>query len=164
MDMEPGETFTSEEIATLWTYLRQTMEKMTEIGGEITQAELHWQPPALETNSIAVLLVHTMGSIEESLLGTLCGGTVNRDRDAEFVEYAVTGAELAGQWRTLQARLESALRPLPDSKLGEPLIHPRRGPLSGREVLLAALAHAREHLGQAELTRDLARVAPSAKE
>jgi hypothetical protein len=104
-----------------------------------------------------------MGSIEESLLGTLCGGTVNRDRDAEFVEYAVSGAELAERWRTLQDQLESGLRLLPDTMLEEQKNHPRRGPLTGRGVLLAALTHAREHLGQAELTRDLARATHSAE-
>ena len=160
--MEHGATFTSEEIAALWNYLRLTMEEMTKIGGEVTQAELHWQPPAPETNSIAVLLVHTMGSIRESLIGTLCGEAVNRNRDAEFVEHAVTGVEMAGQGHTLQAQLESALGSLPDKILAEPKEHPRRGPMTGREVLLGALTHAREHLGQAELTRDLARVSPSA--
>ena len=36
-------------------------------------------------------------------------------------------------------------------------IHPRRGVLTGREVLLIVARHATEHLGRAELTRDLAK-------
>ncbi len=35
--------------------------------------------------------------------------------------------------------------------------HPRRGALTGRDVLIVVARHAVEHLGQAELTRDLAR-------
>jgi hypothetical protein len=37
--------------------------------------------------------------------------------------------------------------------------HPRRGPLSGREILIVVARHAAEHLGQAELTRDLMKAA-----
>ncbi|CAN5843324.1 hypothetical protein BH10CHL1_BH10CHL1_01810 [soil metagenome] len=33
--------------------------------------------------------------------------------------------------------------------------HPRRGQITGREILLVVACHAAEHRGQAELTRDL---------
>jgi hypothetical protein len=39
--------------------------------------------------------------------------------------------------------------------LGATYRHPRRGAISGREILIVVARHAAEHLGQAELTRDL---------
>ena len=34
-------------------------------------------------------------------------------------------------------------------------VHPRRGLLTGREILIVVARHAAEHLAHAELTRDL---------
>jgi len=153
--------FASVEIATLWGYLCQTMDRMTAVAEEVTPAELHWQPPAPDTNSIAVLIVHTLGNIDENLISALAGGTFERNRDAEFVERELTGTELTGQWHALRERLERALAPIQAEVLAETRHHPRRGTITGRDLLLVALTHAREHLGQAELTRDLARAASS---
>jgi hypothetical protein len=47
------------------------------------------------------------------------------------------------------------VRELSDSSLSAEVVHPRRGRLSGFEVLVIALRHAAEHMGQAELTREL---------
>ncbi|MCB0140064.1 MAG: DUF664 domain-containing protein, partial [Caldilineaceae bacterium] len=33
--------------------------------------------------------------------------------------------------------------------------HPRRGQMSGRAILMVVMRHAAEHMGHAELTRDL---------
>ncbi|MDP9352215.1 MAG: DUF664 domain-containing protein [Chloroflexota bacterium] len=44
---------------------------------------------------------------------------------------------------------------MPRSRLEEEIEHPRRGRITGREVLLVVARHCAEHLGQAELTRDL---------
>lgn len=40
--------------------------------------------------------------------------------------------------------------------LNETVEHGWRGPIARREVLIVVARHAAEHLGQAELTRDLA--------
>ncbi len=44
---------------------------------------------------------------------------------------------------------------VPPEALLAPHHHPRRGWSTGREILLIVARHAAEHLGQAELTRDL---------
>jgi len=64
-------------------------------------------------------------------------------------------------WPGLRAELEEGLSALPTSDLARAVEHPRRDPLSGREILIVVARHVAEHLGQAELTRDLARSEPT---
>jgi hypothetical protein len=66
-----------------------------------------------------------------------------RRRDEEFADRPVTAAQLADDWLELRTRLESALAAAPPEEM------------SGRDVLFVVARHAVEHLGQAELTRDL---------
>lgn len=148
--------FASTEVATIWSFLRGTMERMTGVAAELSIQELAWTPPAPETNSISVLLIHTMGNIEENILEIVAGELVNRVRAAEFVANDVTGADLAERWLALSGRLEPALAAIGDDQLESMRSHPRRGEITARTVLLQATTHAGEHLGQVELTRDLA--------
>jgi len=60
-------------------------------------------------------------------------------------------------WRELRARRETALAALPAGELDRERPQPRRGPLTGREVLLVVARHAAEHWGEAQLTRSLMR-------
>ena len=46
---------------------------------------------------------------------------------------------------------------LDDAILDQPFTHPRRGQMSGRAILMVVIRHAAEHMGHAELTRDLIR-------
>ena len=59
------------------------------------------------------------------------------------------------RWSQLEPDSRWSLQELPVSALVAELRHPRRGHLSGFEVLLVALRHAAEHQGEAELTRTL---------
>ncbi|MEZ4522019.1 MAG: hypothetical protein R3A46_10315 [Thermomicrobiales bacterium] len=95
--------------------------------------------PAAETNSIAALAFHTVGNAEENVIETLSGREAGRDRDQQ----------------ALGPLLERDLGDPDDKRLSEPCNHPRRGSLTGREVLIVVARHSAEHLGQAELTRDL---------
>jgi hypothetical protein len=90
-------------------------------------------------------------------LGTLCGQAVDRDRDGEFAARGDNSAHLDARWRDLRARLEAGLTELPAGALDTTYTHPRRGILTRREILIVVARHAAEHLGQAELTRDLLR-------
>jgi uncharacterized damage-inducible protein DinB len=140
-----------------WRYIASSADRLAECAAGLSDADLHRRPPAAGANSIAVLAVHTLGNVEENLLGTLCGRPVQRDRDAEFVESEVTGAALRERWWALRAELEQALAAVDGATLDALRPHPRRGETTGREVLLIVARHAAEHLGQAELTLDLLR-------
>ena len=59
------------------------------------------------------------------------------------------------RWQDLCELLCLALDNLPPAEFDREFWHARRGPLTGCEILLVVARHAAEHLGQAELTRDL---------
>jgi hypothetical protein len=148
---------TGAEIGVFWSYIASSLDRMIECIGGVGEAELSWRPPAEGANSLGVLVVHTLGNVEENLLGTLCGLEVRRDREAEFRVVEATCAWLEERWQTLRIEIDTALAALDDLALNRCHEHPRRGTVTGREVLLVAARHAAEHLGQAELTRDLLR-------
>jgi len=116
---------------------------------------LDWRP-APDTNSLAVLAVHTAGATRY-LLGEVClGEAPTRDRPAEFVTSGLDSAELGALLQATVAHARAALGQLGMEDL------PRRRPMPGRdmevtiaEALLQALAHAGEHLGHAQITRQL---------
>jgi len=85
----------------------------------------------------------------------LCGGSDDRDRDAEFRAAGDSTEPVERRWHELRAELRERLAALPPERMDEALTHPRQGAMTGREVLLLVATHAAEHLGQAELTRDL---------
>ncbi len=147
-------TFRSGETEQFWRYIAGSLDRLMGMVETLPNATLSWRPAAAGTNSILVLAGHTLGNAADNILGTLASGDLARDRDAEFVE--LSPDELTLRWRTLRLDLEQALQALPDERLSGLVSHPRRGPIAGREVLIVVARHAAEHLGQAELTRDLA--------
>ncbi len=155
MEIQGLDSFESHEIATFWRYLASSLDQFVSVAMSLDADGLHWKPPADAANSIAVLLTHTLGNAEENVLEILCGEPVNRDREREFLERAATADSLAGQWRALSPRLAAALSTTSPSELDRLRYHPRRGEIDGRSILIVATRHAAEHLGQAELTRDL---------
>ena len=154
-----GATIRSGEVATFWRYIRSSLDRLVRLTEGLNPAELNWRPPAPQTNSLYVLTTHTLGNAEENLLGALCGEPGQRDRDAEFRASGTTPEAIRERWRLLDARLDTALAALDPAALDASCQHPRRGALTGREVLIIVARHAAEHLGQAELTRDLMRAA-----
>ncbi len=122
----------------------------------LTPEQLSWRPPASEANSIAVLATHTMGNIHQNVIGVACGLSDDRDRDAEFVNRTDDPALLIKRAEELYGEIEAALADLPQDKLDERREHPHRGPTTRRQVLLVAARHSAEHIGQMELTRDMA--------
>jgi uncharacterized damage-inducible protein DinB len=149
------------EIGVFWRSIASSLDRLLDCVVGMSEADLSWRPGARGANSLAVLAVHTLGNLEENLLGTLCGREVRRDREAEFHAAAVSAAALREHWRGLRAEVETALAALDDLALDLDRTHPRRGTLTGREVLLVVARHVAEHMGQAELTRDLLRAARS---
>jgi len=123
-----------------------------EIAGMDTAA-LAWIP-APDTNSIAVLVVHTIGSAEE-VLRIVRGLPNERDRDAEFVPNDLTAD-------ALHARIGAAITYLDDvgsGITGEDLAasrpRPNRNPQIGMYWLLHNYGHAREHLAHIQLTKQV---------
>lgn len=119
----------------------------------LSDAELTWTP-APDTNSIAVLVVHTIGSAEE-VIRVVRGMISDRDREAEFIPN-----DLSEQ--ALRARLAAALRFIDETATGitaDDLAatreRPNRNPQTGMFWLLNNYGHAREHLAHIQLTKQL---------
>ena len=113
---------------------------------------LNWSPVA-EANSIAVLVNHTLGS-EREMLGAVRGLKVPRDRPSEFVVEAEAGdlelmLDLADAW------LEEQISAMTPEDLTANRPRGDRPPRPGLVWLVTNYGHAREHLAQIELTKQL---------
>ena len=143
------------EAATFWRYISGSIDRLVALAVECPSDVVSWMPPADGANSILALAAHTLANAEENILGLVLGRDVTRDRESEFAPGA-DPAVLARRWQALRAVVDAELPAIFDGRLPKVVAHPRRGEISVREVLIVVARHAAEHLGQAELTRDLA--------
>ena len=119
-----------------------------------TTEQINAKPPAGDANSLLVLAVHTMANVQEAIFEGLHGQHVGRDRDAEFRASGGSAEAVQEQWNAMKERLRPAIEGLTEEQLMQRYSHPRRGDVTGREMLLITATHASEHVGHAELTRD----------
>jgi len=152
-------TFASKEIAAHWPYIERTLERMMAVVHACSVAQLNWRPPADGANTIHALATHTVSNARVNVIQVLCGQPFDRDREAEFRTIATEENASIPQWPAIRDELRAAVAPLTDADLDRRCEHPARGEVTGREVLMILARHAAEHVGQAELTRDLA-IAP----
>ncbi len=144
------------KIEQLWPYIERTLDRMTAVVHGCSVEQLNWRPPAPETNSIFALATHTYGNARMNILGVLCGQPIERDRDAEFRAVATIDNAAFPEGAVIRDELAAAMNALDDTAMDRPCTHPVRGEVTGREVLMLMARHAAEHVGHAELTRDLA--------
>jgi uncharacterized damage-inducible protein DinB len=145
----------SHETALFCRYIESSIDSLLRNLEGLNEEQLNWHPQAPNTNSLYALAVHTMGNAEESLLFTLCGQPGQRNREQEFLARGISANDLVIYWQELRQRIQSALQNLSPEDLERKIVHPRRGTVTGREILIIVARHAGEHMGQAELTRDL---------
>lgn len=114
---------------------------------------LNWAP-AEGANSIAILITHTLGS-EREMLQALRLMMTHRDRPSEFTGRDVSSAELIAMIELANKELAEHTSALTADDLTS--LRPRgdRPLRPGLEWLLGNYGHAREHLAQVELTRQL---------
>lgn len=122
---------------------------------------LNWRPVGDETNSIAVLVTHSLHSTRSWLSVAVGEPLPARDRPSEFVE---TGQDAKAILALLDSMsgdclaLADPARAVDWSALRETAARPN--PADSREVtagwaVLHAVEHLREHVGQMMLTRQL---------
>jgi hypothetical protein len=138
------------------TLFRQLHRQLrVELDG-LDEDALNWIPVP-GANSIATIVTHLVGS-EAETLRSVAGITCERDRDAEFVPTTVTRQQLdlilAGADDLIEeveplidANRRAAEVPLPT--LGVDDVRP------GLSWLIGNYGHAREHVGQIQITRQL---------
>jgi len=141
--------------------LNVTLDDMRPAIEGASREALNWRPGADDTNSIAVLAVHSMTSTRSWLSVAVGAPLPERDRPAEFR----AEAENAQALLAFVADMERDCVALLDGARGVDWTavrrtHPRPRPGAGEQVtgawaLLHALEHLREHSGQMALTRQL---------
>jgi len=146
------------EIAVFWGFIARSIDRILACLDGLSPDELNWRPIE-SANSLYVLANHIIGTTEENLLGVLCGRSVRRQREAEFAVKGESAESVCSKWRELQELVRQNLGLLSAEELDRKREHPRRGQVTGREVLIIVARHAAEHMGQALLTRDLLLVA-----
>lgn len=119
----------------------------------LSQEQINWKP--LENaSSLYVLAVHTVGHVGDNILRKLCGQTRHRNQDAEFAAIGESMGPLRMSWQELRGQLAEGLAALPLNALDNRYDYGDRN-VTGVELLLIIARHAAEHMGHAELTRDL---------
>jgi len=113
---------------------------------------LNWRPLP-KANSVAVLVTHTLGS-ELEMMRSVRSIPNQRDRDSEF--RAETGAQrLLEMIDAADREMGELIAAASEADLTE--LRPRgdRPPRPGMEWMISNYGHAREHLAQIELTKQL---------
>ena len=151
----------TQEVQVFWELITGSVDQLVESLDGLSANDLNWSP--LESaNSLYVLATHTMGNVEHRILTVLCDEEVERDRDAEFLAKGSSAEAIQKRWQKIRERISKCVEALPSDRLDRVKAHPGRGDATGRESLLLVARHAAEHLGHAELTRDLLRAKGSA--
>ena len=133
--------------------LVREVERVIAATEELSEAQLAWTPGAKAANSLLVLAAHTVGAAERHILVNVAGRKPSGTRDEEF-EPKADIAGVRARWEMVKRGIVDVLDNLPPGRLDDDLV----GPVSTRSVqamIVHAIAHAAEHAGQAELTRDL---------
>jgi hypothetical protein len=115
--------------------------------------ELNWKP-APETNSIAALVVHSLGS-EAEVFRVVANVSGNRDRPAEFLATANGPEELLRQLDHADAYIDELAPKITAADLTMEKERGERTPQTGLHWLLTNYGHAREHVAHIQLTKQL---------
>ncbi|HEY6117327.1 MAG TPA: DinB family protein [Candidatus Dormibacteraeota bacterium] len=113
---------------------------------------LNWRPLP-KANSIAVLVVHSLGS-EREMLRAVRQISIDRDRDSEFKAEA-EAADLLALLDQADKDVDEFLGALTEDDLVGMRPRGTNPPRPGIEWLVSNYGHAREHLAQIQLTKQL---------
>jgi uncharacterized damage-inducible protein DinB len=151
------------EIESLSRQIRSILERVCTCLDGLDETRLNWRPPIEGANSMYVIATHTLGNARAFVLGIACGQPLERDRPAEFRASGRDAADLTAQAGRLLDDIETALAGLSPSELNRRLLPPQSlwgegepQEISVREAILHVVEHASIHLGQLQITRDLA--------
>ena len=142
------------EIDTYWNFIRRSIDRIFSCLERLDGEELNWRP-LHNANSLYVLATHVMANVEANVLGVLCGLEISRNRDDDFNARGSSSEPPQKKWHELQETISAHLSKLPPGALEQEIIHPRIGKITGRYHFTVIVRHIAEHVGHAELTRDL---------
>ena len=141
--------------------LLEEVERVLSAADGLDATQLSWAPRTKGANSLLVLAAHTVGAAERHVVRSIGGGEVTGTRDEEFVARGDM-APIRARWDAVRRKIVETIDSMPPGRLDDAVPKPSRiRTIHG--VLVHAVAHAAEHAGQAELTRDLIKERDAAK-
>lgn len=135
------------------TMLDGQAERYTNVVAGMPEEALNWQPGAVGTNSVAQLVRHTT-AVQDVLLGRGLGENPDYDHTDSLRNDPATKHELLGLIAAAKAKKDELLAKLDEKDMSE-MIHGPRGPVMRAYYIIHAADHGQEHLGHAELTKQL---------
>ena len=159
------------ELESIRRRLFRDIDRIAESLDGLDDEQIAWKPVP-NGSSLIVLITHVVGSAQNTVV-QLVGEESHRDRDSEFLA-PWTAQSARGGVEAAKARISAAFERLDVRTLDTEHASPRvsskpltvpsvstasAGPKTSRDFLLQVIAHAAEHAGHAELTRDLVRAA-----
>jgi hypothetical protein len=120
----------------------------------LDEAAIRWQPQA-GANCLLVIANHTIENSTRNVLSTFCGQPYSWEREREFATDVLSRVGVLAALERFAMAVEAAFEPLSADDLERTVEHWRLGVVPGRAVLLSTVRHAAEHVGEAELTRNL---------
>ena len=140
-------------VAVIRDSFRDVHDNIRKLVAGMDAAGLGWKPHP-QANSIAVLITHTLGS-EREMLAAVRGVIVPRDRAAEFEVEPADAAHVQELIAAADSWLEEQSASIRDDDLTADRPRGDRPPRPGLVWLVTNYGHAREHLAQMELTKQL---------
>jgi hypothetical protein len=96
------------EIASFWPFITSSVDRILLCLDGLNENDLNWRP--LENaNSLYVLATHTMGNVEENILGVLCNQNVHRLREDEFKALGYSFEPVQQRWHEIKEYISSNL-------------------------------------------------------
>lgn len=143
-------------------YIRKQIASIHDSLKGLSDAQITWKPDLPEANSVYQVATHVFGNARAWVRGIVCGHDIVRDRPAEFAARG-TCDELEMAARKISADIDKALQKYDASDLDK-RFKPAQvlwgagdvQEITRRLALADVLEHAAMHLGQVQLTRDLA--------
>lgn len=119
---------------------------------DLDHGTLNWRPLP-KANSIAILVTHSLGSEREMIHGVRSLPS-ERDREFEF-KVEAEASELMAALDRADREMDELLAAMTDQDLVEDRPRKDHEPHTGLYWLISNYGHAREHLAQVELTKQL---------
>ena len=116
--------------------------------------------PLDEASSLFILATHAISATEWNFVEVLAGRSVDRTRQVEFdaraADFENPAAMLRDRWDQARSAIHEALESVDDAEWDRLRMHIfQQREISGWDVVCSALAHTAEHVGHAELTRQM---------
>ena len=143
--------------ATFVALYRRVHDQLREEVSDLNREGLGWVLGP-QTNSISTIVVHLLGS-ETEVLQIVRGIPSDRDRPSEFSAPVESSEQLLSRIEAADRLLEELGTLISDEDLATSRVRPsavrNRTPRTGLFWLLNSYGHAREHLAQLQLTKQL---------